>query len=83
MHHFVLCLPTLYSFNPNKSPKVSFMFAKLFRKLFGSRNDREIKRYSNIVDQINTLEEAAQALTDQELLDKTEDFRKQIKAGKT
>ena len=59
------------------------MIAKFFRKLFGSRNDREIKRYSKIVDQINTLEEAMQELTDQELTDKTGYFINQIKAGKT
>ncbi|MBE9527169.1 MAG: preprotein translocase subunit SecA, partial [Proteobacteria bacterium] len=59
------------------------MVTKLFRKLFGSRNDREIKRYYKTVNQINALEEAVQELTDQELQDKTEYFRTQLKEGKT
>ena len=59
------------------------MVAKLFRKFFGSRNDREIKRYSKVVSQINALEETVQELTDQELQDKSKTFREQIKQGKT
>ena len=59
------------------------MVAKLFRKLFGSRNDREIKRYYKTVSRINAFEEAVQELTDQELQDKTEYFRSQFKDGKT
>jgi len=59
------------------------MIAKIFRKMFGSRNDREIKRYSKLVVNINGLEETVQALTDQEIQDKTEYFRQQINDGKT
>ncbi|MCU7833655.1 MAG: preprotein translocase subunit SecA [gamma proteobacterium symbiont of Taylorina sp.] len=59
------------------------MIAKIFRKMFGSRNDREIKRYSKMVTQINGLEEAVQELNDQEIQDKTTQFRQQIKEGKT
>jgi len=59
------------------------MIAKLFRTLFGSRNDREIKRYFKVVAQINSLEGVVQELTDQELQDKTQQFRQQIEDGKT
>ena len=59
------------------------MVAKFFRNLFGSRNDREIKRYSKIVTQVNAFEGAAQELTDQEIQDKTEYFRQQLQDGKT
>ena len=59
------------------------MVAKLFRKLFGSRNDREIKRYSKIVDKINALEEGIQSLSDEQLQAKTDEFRQQLKEGKT
>ena len=59
------------------------MVAKLFRKLFGSRNDREIKRYSKVVVEINSLEGAMQELTDEEIQSKTEQFRQQLKNGKT
>ncbi len=59
------------------------MVAKIFRKLFGSRNDREIKRYSKIVDKINALEEGIQSLSDEQLQAKTDEFRQQLKDGKT
>ncbi|MDX2503851.1 MAG: preprotein translocase subunit SecA [Gammaproteobacteria bacterium] len=59
------------------------MVAKLFRKIFGSRNDREIKRYFKTVAVINSLEGAIQELTDEELQGKTESFKEQLKDGKT
>ena len=59
------------------------MVAKLFRKLFGSRNDREIKRYSKQVVEINALEGALQELTDQELQGKTDEFKQTLNDGKT
>jgi preprotein translocase subunit SecA len=59
------------------------MVAKLFRKLFGSRNDREIKRYFKTVANINTLEGALQELTDQEIQSKTDELKQQVKDGKT
>lgn len=58
------------------------MVAKLFRKIFGSRNDREIKRYYKIVGKINALEEGLQALSDEQLQAKTDEFRQQVKEGK-
>ncbi|MCW8930044.1 MAG: preprotein translocase subunit SecA [Gammaproteobacteria bacterium] len=58
------------------------MVAKLFRKLFGSRNDREIKRYFKKVDVINALEGALQELTDQEIQEKTVEFRQMLDDGK-
>lgn len=59
------------------------MVAKLFRKIFGSRNDRQIKRYYKIVEEINGLEGNLQELTDQELQAKTDQFRQQLQEGKT
>ncbi len=59
------------------------MVAKLFRKLFGSRNDREIKRYSKRVTDINALEGALQELTDQEIQGKTDELKQQLNDGKT
>ena len=59
------------------------MVAKLFRKLFGSRNDREIKRYSKLVIDINALEGALQELTDQEIQGKTDELRQKLNDGKT
>jgi len=58
------------------------MVAKLFRKIFGSRNDREIKRYFKDVENINALEGALQELTDKEIQSKTDDLKQQLKDGK-
>ena len=52
------------------------------RKLFGSRNDRLVKRYMKLVDQVSALESETVVLTDQELRAKTEEFRERIASGK-
>ena len=58
------------------------MVAKLFRKIFGSRNDREIKRYFKRVEAINVLEGALQELTDQEIQGKTIELKEMLNNGK-
>ncbi len=45
------------------------------KKVFGSKNDRELKRLRPLVNRINEFEESVAALTDEELLAKTEQFR--------
>jgi preprotein translocase subunit SecA len=52
------------------------------RKLFGSRNDRLVKRYMKLVDQVSALESETVVLTDQELRAKTDEFRDRIACGK-
>lgn len=59
------------------------MFQKVTKKLFGSRNQRLINRYSKLVHRINALEESYQALDDQALRQKTLDFRQQLENGAT
>jgi preprotein translocase subunit SecA len=59
------------------------MLFKLFRKLFGSRNDRLVKQYFEQVAVINALEPQMQSLTDDELRAKTEEFKSRYKAGET
>lgn len=59
------------------------MLSKLFRKFFGSRNDRLVKQYGQKVKEINTLEPAMQALSDAELRAKTEEFKKRFTAGES
>ncbi|MEM7809095.1 MAG: hypothetical protein AAF561_13380, partial [Planctomycetota bacterium] len=56
---------------------------KSLTKVFGSRNDRLLKKYRKIVQQINDAEPAARAKTDAELRDRTQELRKQIVAGDT
>tara|TARA_R110001599_G_scaffold33851_20_gene109114 strand:- start:730 stop:3435 length:2706 start_codon:yes stop_codon:yes gene_type:complete len=53
------------------------------KKIFGTRNDRELKRLGKIVRKINALEEAMQALDDAALAAKTGEFRQRLADGAT
>ncbi len=55
----------------------------LFNKLFGTRSEREIKKFSNQVDGILALEPAYRALTDEELKAKTVEFKERLAKGET
>ncbi|MBL8459777.1 MAG: preprotein translocase subunit SecA, partial [Zoogloea sp.] len=59
------------------------MIAGLLKKIFGSRNDRLIRQYSQTVRAINALEPKIQALSDEELRGKTEEFRGRIANGES
>ncbi len=55
--------------------------AKLLQKIFGSRNDRLIKRMRKTVAKINALEPEFEALTDEQLKAKTDEFRQRLADG--
>ena len=57
------------------------MIRKVFRKLIGTRNDRLLKGYRKVVDQINTLEPEMEALSDEALQAKTGEFRERLQSG--
>ncbi len=57
------------------------MLTKTFSKIFGSRNDRLIKRMMRVVAKINEMEPALQALSDEELKGKTVEFRDRLEQG--
>lgn len=57
------------------------MVAKLLRKVFGSRNDRQVKKYQKLVNRINQLEPDFQALSDEQLGGKTLEFRNRLEQG--
>ena len=59
------------------------MIGSLARKLFGSANDRYIKRQYKTVEKINALEPEISKLNDNELKAKTDEFRARIKQGET
>lgn len=59
------------------------MISTLFKKLFGSRNDRLVKQYAQKVHQINALEPAMQALSDEALRAKTTEFKQRYVDGET
>ena len=50
----------------------------ILHKVFGSRNDRELKRLEPIVARINELEPEIQGLTDNDLKTKSEFFKRHI-----
>uniref|UniRef100_UPI0025F57F40 preprotein translocase subunit SecA n=1 Tax=Sulfurivirga sp. TaxID=2614236 RepID=UPI0025F57F40 len=59
------------------------MITNLFRKLIGTRNDRLLKQYRRRVERINALEPEIQALSDDALRGKTDDFRERLDKGET
>ena len=59
------------------------MISGLLKKIFGSRNDRLIKQYSQTVKRINALESGMQALSDEQLRAKTDEFRQRHAAGES
>ena len=59
------------------------MFTEILRKIFGSRNDRIVRKLSQRVVKINQMEALLQSLTDQQLSQKTIEFRQRFEAGET
>ncbi|HIP69441.1 MAG TPA: preprotein translocase subunit SecA, partial [Chromatiales bacterium] len=57
------------------------MLGKIAKKVFGSRNDRLIKAYRKIADQITALEPEMQALDDAALQAKTVEFKNRLEQG--
>ncbi len=57
------------------------MALNIVRKIFGSRNDRLLKRMSRVVERINALEPEIEALTDAQLRARTDEFRQRIEDG--
>ncbi len=57
------------------------MISKLLNKVFGSRNERLVKRMYGVVQTINGLEDAIAKLSDAELRAKTDEFRQRLADG--
>ena len=57
------------------------MVGPLLTKIFGSKNERELKRLQPLVEQINRLEPEIERLSDQDLAAKTGEFRQRLAAG--
>ena len=55
----------------------------LFKKIFGTYSEKEVKRVMPIVEKINSLEPEMEKLTDSELANKTNYFKEQLANGKT
>jgi preprotein translocase subunit SecA len=59
------------------------MLNRLLTSVFGSRNDRTVKRLEGIVAKINALEPGLQALSDAELQAKTPELKARLQAGES
>ena len=57
------------------------MISNILTRIFGSRNERLLKQYSQAVRQINALEPATAALTDEALQAKTAEFKERVAKG--
>jgi preprotein translocase subunit SecA len=55
---------------------------KILTKIFGSRNDRLLKRYRSIVAQVNQWEAKVRPQTDEQLRNRTQEIRTQVRLGK-
>ncbi len=55
----------------------------LARKIFGTKNDREVKRYAGMVARVNALEPSISALSDEALKAKTQEFKARLAKGET
>ncbi|GFO82187.1 MAG: hypothetical protein A49_18140 [Methyloceanibacter sp.] len=58
-------------------------FGTLATKVFGSSNDRKLKKYGPAVAEINALEPEVSALSDEALRARTDEFRKRLADGET
>ena len=59
------------------------MFGNILKKIFGSSNDRDVRKMRKIVTKINALEEGLQSLNDQDLREQTRLLRERLAVGET
>jgi preprotein translocase subunit SecA len=55
----------------------------LMEKIFGDLNAKEVRKIEKIVDKVEAYDEQMQALTDEELRAKTDEFRSRLAEGET
>ncbi len=75
--------PAAMTLAANRFQGGPFMFGKFLTKIFGSRNERLVRQYSKAVQAINALEPAMQALSDEQLRAKTDEFKARLAKGET
>src|SRR6056297_2501957 len=63
---------------PRTGPTIMLGLSSIQKKVFGTANDRKIKSVRGLVDRINALEPDFQALSDEQIREKTEEFRKRV-----
>src|SRR5690349_21115599 len=60
-----------------------WMFGDIIKKIVGSKNERELKRLWPIVAKINGLEGQIAALSDEQLRNKTAEFKERLQRGES
>lgn len=58
-------------------------YMNIFSKVFGTRSEHEVKRIMPLVEKTEALRPEMQKLTDEQLRDKTREFRKRLDEGAT
>ena len=53
-------------------------FLDILAKIFGSKQERDVKKLYPVLERINNLRETVSALSDEELSEKTGEFRRQL-----
>ena len=59
------------------------MASNFLTKIFGSRNDRQLKQYKKTVAQINAMEASLESLSDEQLKNKTTEFKDRADKGES
>ena len=59
------------------------MISRLLKRVFGSKNDRELKRIGKLVRQVNALAEEIAALSDEQLRQKSAEFKRRLGTGES
>ena len=59
------------------------MIGKVFSKIFGTHNERELKSLAPVIEQIEALEDEYRGLTDETLKAKTAEFKERLENGET
>lgn len=59
------------------------MLSQFLKAIFGSHNDRIVKKYFRVAAQVNELEESIEKLSDDELRGKTEEFKQRLEEDET
>lgn len=59
------------------------MFEFILKKIMGTKNERELKQLYPLVDKINSLENTIRALSDDELKNKTREFKERVSNGES
>ncbi len=59
------------------------MLSKILKSVFGSKNDRELKRMRKVVEKINTFEEGMSQLSDEGIKEKTLELKDRLEKGES